>query len=240
MGGHPCLASEAGRLRTSAGQAGGQMPPLELSSVYLAAKEAVISAGFAGEIDWQHDVSFGDLTERAFLREAAWVVLSAGLSAAVVSKKFGAFSAAFLDWTSASKILAKRQLCRRKALTVFGNRRKVEAILSIVGTVATDGFGAVKDGIRLGGIAFLREFPHMGPATAYHLAKNIGLPVVKPDRHLLRVARSAGYDSPEELCSSIAEVVADPLPVVDLVIWRYATLHRDYVERFSLSFRGHP
>ena len=54
--------------------------------------------------------------------------------------------------------------------------------------------------------------------------KNLGFDVVKPDRHLLRLASSLGFDSPEELCAEIAYEFGEPAAVVDIVLWRYCTL----------------
>ena len=73
----------------------------------------------------------------------------------------------------------------------------------------------------------------MGPVTACHLAKNLGLDVVKPDRHLLRIAAVTGYQSPYEMCCDIAKVTSDKLSVIDLVIWRFATIQRQYLDHFS-------
>ena len=79
----------------------------------------------------------------------------------------------------------------------------------------------------------IRCLPFMGPATSYHLAKNLGLDVVKPDRHLLRITDVTGYQSPYEMCCDIAKVTSDKLSVIDLVIWRFATIQRQYLDHFS-------
>lgn len=81
-------------------------------------------------------------------------------------------------------------------------------------------------------IEALRSLPFMGPATTRHLAKNIGFDVVKPDRHLLRIAAVAQFSSPDELCRAISALVGDRLSVVDSVLWRYATLRSDYLDAF--------
>ena len=73
-----------------------------------------------------------------------------------------------------------------------------------------------------------KELPYIGPVTSYHLAKNLGLHVVKPDRHLMRIAHITGHTSPFEMCSKVANTVGDSLAVIDLVFWRYATLNKDY------------
>jgi len=203
----------------------------------MTAKEAVIRSGFAAEIDWQEELSLHRISESDFLREMAWVVLSSGMSEVVVAKVFPRFSRAFLDWNSALSIQAKSRTCSSSALRVFGSRRKVEAILEIVELVADSGFPAVKQRLQVEGLEFVQELPFMGPATSFHLAKNLGLDVVKPDRHLLRVAAITGCETPLDLCERIAYFVGERLSVVDMVVWRYATLDRNYLAHFGRAKR---
>lgn len=206
----------------------------QLASAYLTAKEKVIELGFASEIDWQHNLSFEALTESALLREAAWVILSSGMRESVVRAKFSALSAAFCEWRSARVILSRKSSCRQKALAIFAHEGKIESIIQVAEEIGLYGFGKVKAQLASHGIDYIHKFQYMGPATSLHLAKNIGLPVVKPDRHLMRVAKVAGYDTPIEMCNQIARVIGDKISVVDLVIWRYATLHRNYLSLFSV------
>lgn len=215
-----------------------RIDPRNLALAYLSVKRRLLDSGFAAEIDWQAEKDFEKISESELLREAAWVVLSSGFRESVVRRKFPAISDAFLNWTGAREIVSCLSRCTRAALKVFGHRRKIGAIGSIVRYVSDDQFVVIKDQIRRGGVAFIREWPFMGPITSLHLAKNLGLPVVKPDRHLVRVAYATGYSSPEEMCNVIASVVGDPLSVVDLVIWRYATIERDYLNRFTQQQRA--
>jgi endonuclease III len=198
----------------------------------MAAKEFVINSGFAKEVDWQYNLSFSGITESDFLRETAWVILSAGMRESVVRKKFSAISEAFYEWITAEQITTHKSACKTKAMTIFGNERKIDSIIKIAEIVYQKGFDEVRNSIEFDGVKFIQLLPYMGPATSYHLAKNLGLSVVKPDRHLLRVARRTGYRSPEDLCQAIAKIVGDKVSVIDLVIWRYATLERDYLQHF--------
>ncbi len=192
---------------------------------HLRAKQAVIDAGYNLEIEWQANIVFEEVTEEDFLREAAWVVLSSGMREAVVRKKFPLISHAFLEWESAGKITAQGGQCQREALACFAHLGKINAIISIAAHVDKHGFSSVRDAIGSEGISYIMRFPYMGSATSFHFAKNIGLPVVKPDRHLVRIAQSLNYPSPEALCSEISDQVGDKISVVDIVLWRYATLY---------------
>lgn len=205
-----------------------RLEPDELASFYMTAKERVIDAGFADEIDWQADIVFTDWGETTFLREAAWVVLSSGFRESVIRERFPAVSAAFLHWKSAEAIIDQHEACRSNALLAFGNLRKTDAILHIVQRVACDGIDAIREEIYNRGTQFIQELPFMGPVTSCHLAKNLGMEIVKPDRHLTRLAKKAGYDSVEQMCRTIADIVGDTLSVIDVVFWRYATIADAY------------
>lgn len=200
-----------------------------IADMYLDAKSAVISAGFASEIDWLAGLRFGDLTESWFLREAAWVVLSSGIAEHVVRSRFAAISGAFMEFESANTICANSKCCRRRALAHFRHVGKIDAILGIAVTVSQLGFLRLKSRIGSERVAFLQTLPYVGPTTCFHLAKNIGLNVAKPDRHLLRIAAAMGYSCPGTMCEAISDVVGDTVAVVDVVLWRYATLRRDYL-----------
>ena len=199
-----------------------------LGLMYLDLKDFVVQAGFDHELDWQAEVSLETSTEGDFLRESGWVILSTGLRERYVRERFHLVSGAFLDWRSAAEICRQSERCRRLALAAFAHSGKIDAILEIVGIVAEVGYDRVKEKIRSGDVGYLRELPYIGPVTSFHLAKNLGLDVVKPDRHLVRMARAAGYTSPLKMCSEIATVVGESVAVVDLVCWRFATLNRSY------------
>jgi hypothetical protein len=124
--------------------------------------------------------------------------------------------------------MTNRETCRSDALVAFGNRRKIDAVLGIVERVAAEGIDTIRKEIGSRGTEFIRELPFMGPITSRHLAKNLGVVMVKPDRHLTRIAVKTGYDSAERMCRTIAEVVGDSLSVIDIVIWRYATITDDF------------
>lgn len=205
---------------------------LDIAKTYLRAKQVVIREGFANEIQWQENLRFKNVNERDFLREATWVVLSCGMRETVVRKKFPEISKAFYNLKTAENIVDHAPECRRRALRVFNHRGKINAIITIARAICSNGFTDFVGSIRGQGIDFIRQLPYMGPATSFHLAKNIGLDVVKPDRHLCRVALAAGYDTPQELCQDISLSVGDSLAVVDIVLWRFATLKRNYIEYF--------
>ena len=202
-----------------------------LATAYMNAKEYIIDSGYAAEIDWQESVALDDLTREQFLEEAAWVVLSSGMSERVIRKKFDEISSALHNW-DIDMIVLSQSHCRARALKAFNHTGKVDAILNIARVLYGIDFATVLSEIRQKEVEYIMKLPFMGPATSYHFAKNIGLDVVKPDRHLIRIARVAGYESPAGMCSDIAEFIGERMSVVDLVIWRFATLKVNYLDNF--------
>ena len=207
--------------------------PVTLVETYLTARETVVAEGYGAEIDWQESRSLAALSESEFLEEFAWVVLSSGMKETVVRRLFPRITDAFLGWTSAADIVRRKRSCRSRALRVFNHGPKIDAVLSTAKRVADLGFPTFRNHIEHEGVDFIRTLAFMGPATSYHLAKNIGLDVAKPDRHLVRIAKSAGCFSPGDLCDTIAQQTGDKVSVIDIVLWRYATLNRAYVGVFA-------
>jgi hypothetical protein len=115
---------------------------------------------------------------------------------------------------------------------LFGHRRKIEGIAKCANIIREKGFESLRTELTFSPIEALQQFPYIGPATSYHMAKNIGFPVAKPDRHLCRFAELSGYQTLLDLCQALADYIDDPIAVVDIVLWRFATLQRDYMTSF--------
>ncbi|ESY32081.1 hypothetical protein NKK48_28995 [Mesorhizobium sp. C386A] len=68
-------------------------------------------------------------------------------------------------------------------------------------------------------IEFCGALPHIGGITKYHLAKNLGVDVAKPDVWLERVASQSG-ETVKELCGRLSRQSGDSVSTVDYVIWK--------------------
>ncbi len=196
---------------------------------YLLAKFEVLEAGYEEEITWQEALHPERVTPASFVQEAAWVVLCAGMGERTVRARFHPLRDAFFQWNPAT-ISQNADDCRYAALSVFNHRPKVDSIIQIAEHVDSEGVsGLMRGGADVGPTYFTR-LPFIGPVTCFHLAKNLGFPVSKPDRHLERIALLLGYPSVHEMCEMIAAYLDEPIQVVDLVMWRYATINRRYQE----------
>jgi hypothetical protein len=53
------------------------------------------------------------------------------------------------------------------------------------------------------------------------------------------MAGALGFEGAQELCEVIAEMLAEPVQVVDIVMWRFATIERGYLP-WLMSTVGSP
>ena len=68
-------------------------------------------------------------------------------------------------------------------------------------------------------IAFCETLPWIGPITKFHLAKNLGSNVAKPDVHMLRLAKRSGTAA-QELCERLSRETGYRAATIDLILWR--------------------
>src|SRR5207247_7019143 len=144
------------------------------------------------------------------LREAAWVVLSAGMRESVIRSRFPAIATSFLHWRAAAHIVHSAESCFCSALQHFGHELKIRAICTVAELVNDKGFKTLVEEIQADPFSALQQFPFIGPITCFHLAKNLGIPVAKPDRHVSRLAECCGYSDNQAFCTDIAHLTGDP------------------------------
>lgn len=68
-------------------------------------------------------------------------------------------------------------------------------------------------------VAYAETLPWIGKITAYHVAKNFGAQVAKPDVHLQRLANLERVTA-QQLCERLAAETGYRVPAVDTVLWR--------------------
>lgn len=108
----------------------------------------------------------------------------------------------------------------QKASDVFGHKGKAKAIDDcwIKREEYFSGWKKVRSNID-----YFETLPWIGKITKYHLAKNLGVDVCKPDRHLVRIAKKYNL-SPHELCFKLANKTGDKMSLVDLILWKAGSL----------------
>jgi hypothetical protein len=204
-----------------------------VAEIYSQIKSEVIHRGYGREITWQSERDFSDSTEADFLRESAWVILSSGFRETVAGRLFPRISESFMYWRCARSIVNNLDDCVKRALRYFRHEGKINAIASAVVRIDEMGYDRVKQSMERDPIGTLTQFSYIGPVTAYHLAKNLGIQVAKPDRHLVRMSSALGYCGVSDMCLDFSQSSGDCIAVVDIVLWRYATIQPNYVRILS-------
>ncbi len=189
--------------------------------VFAAASTYTADSGRDAEAHWQRQAALEEFTETDLLREAAWVILCSGFRERVVRRVFDHVSLCFCDWESASAILDADPICRTAAMESFRNPAKLGAIVAAALYVNGQRFAAFKRAVLAAPLSELQRLPYIGPVTVLHLAKNLGLDVAKPDRHLARISSAFGFDDADHFCTAIATLTGERRKVVDLIVWRY-------------------
>lgn len=68
-------------------------------------------------------------------------------------------------------------------------------------------------------LAYAASLPWIGDITKYHVVKNFGADVVKPDVHLARLAKHH-QTTPHRLCVAISRETGFRIATVDTILWR--------------------
>ena len=147
--------------------------------------------------------------------------MCSGFREAIVRRSFDYLSLCFCDWESAKAILKSEYACKSSAKVVFSHEGKLNAIIDVARRINDAGFARIRELIIADPLRELRQFPYIGDVTVWHLAKNLGLDVAKPDRHLVRISAQLGFSCADHLCSTIAVANEEQVKVVDLIIWRF-------------------
>ncbi len=187
---------------------------MSIFKFYEKAKEYVIKQGYQQEIDYVEKRKFVNINPDQFFYEYVYVVLNAGMKNQVAEKIFSAFTREGVN--------AIGHLGKRKAVTTAkDNFHAWFAVLSHKETIAEQ-------------LEYLKSLPWIGDITKYHLARNIGLDVAKPDRHLVRFAKIFKYDDVQKMCTDISKKTNDRIGTVDVILWRYANLVPSSFERADI------
>lgn len=182
---------------------------------YLAAKKAVIGAGYGDDIAWAEGLQYIVPTPEYVTREGAWVILNSGFRYAVARRLWPALTQAYRNWDP----VAIGSACMEEGLRTLRHPGKLRAMVTLAEIVCCEGIERIVE--EAADPPRLTRLPWIGRITCWHYAKVLGADVVKPDVHLTRAAAAAGYTDPHALCAGVRDATGDRITVVDSVLWRY-------------------
>jgi endonuclease III len=111
---------------------------------------------------------------------------------------------------------------RQQVYGVYRHQRKVEAMVDMAGVLHRNpGIGSRLEQMGVeSALDYMQTLDGIGKVTKYHLARNIGFDVVKPDRHLSRLADVMGT-TPTELCQAVRRDTGERIGAVDFVLYQW-------------------
>jgi hypothetical protein len=179
---------------------------------------------YAEEIKRISSTTFATVTGEKFFHEYIWTVHTTGFSAKAVGKFFPRLLEAYGPY---DRLAAEtKDIAFERVRLVCNNQQK---IMSVWMTATR-----MRNGIQLFGWEKFRQdylsspdllakFPYVGKITQFHLARNIGLlDSVKPDLHLVRMAKYWNFEDCTSMCKALQEE-GMPLGIVDLLLWYSAS-----------------
>ena len=164
--------------------------------------DALRAAGYAdADIEWSENCGPPTSAE-AFARETIFVICNSGMKSTVARGIFERVCGA----------IARGESVR----TAFNHPGKAQAIDEIWARREEyfAGFLSAADPLE-----YCASIPWIGAITKYHLAKNFGAQVAKPDVHLQRLAALEG-STPQALCERLAQESGFKVATVDVLLWR--------------------
>ena len=161
-------------------------------------------------IDWSENASPPESADD-FALEAIYVICNSGMKHTVARRIYERVKNELL---AGGRIHTEFRKWQGLPL-VFGHEGKSGAIDVIWDNrqPMLDAYLAADDKVE-----FCGSLPWIGKITKYHLAKNFGADVAKPDVHLERLAKRHGT-TPQELCDHLAAMTGLKSRTIDLVLW---------------------
>jgi len=158
------------------------------------------------------------ITDKEFFAEYCWVIFASGFNAQVVSNKFSRIRKT-LSGFDPHRVTPKAATV---GLKIIAHKPKWDAIISCAKMLSSMSWDEFKQKY-LSEIDRMEQLPRIGPITKFHLARNLGYDVVKPDLHLVRVAEHFGDIPIEALCRNLRSTCPDAsgynLGQIDFCIW---------------------
>jgi hypothetical protein len=157
--------------------------------------------GYGEVIDWSESIQPPTSAE-AFAEEVIYVICNSGMAVTVGAP------------------LARRCIARLgeggSASEVFAHPGKQRAIDEVWRDRSQHFAGFQLSRSKL---EFLQSLPWIGPVTRYHLAKNLGADVAKPDVHMERLARR-DRTTTRTLCRRLGRRTGYRVATIDSILWR--------------------
>lgn len=166
----------------------------------------LLQDGWGSDIEWAESCKMPENPD-VFAREAIFVICNSGMKNTVARRIY-------------ERVIAVKEL-GEPASSAFGHKGKCAAIdkIWVERRMYLDRlrFHAERGDADM--LMFIGTLPWIGDITKYHLAKNFGAQVAKPDVHLQRLADRECCTA-QQLCERLASESGEKIATVDVLLWR--------------------
>lgn len=172
---------------------------------YLDLKQAIIDKGYESDIQWAENLKICD-NAQDFCFEYIFVVCNSGMKSQIARGIYEKICKAISENQDISEVFGHKQKVKGIKMMIQDHKELFQEYLK------------AEDKIEFCGSVYF-----MGDIIKYHWAKNLGVDCVKPDRHLVRIAKTFNTN-PHDMCQKLSDQLGDSLNTVDTTIWRAANL----------------
>ncbi|MDQ0082917.1 hypothetical protein J2W35_003276 [Variovorax boronicumulans] len=158
----------------------------------------------AEDVAWSESIA-PPATAEDFAQEAIFVICNSGMKNTIAKMIFDRCMSALAAGTPVTDVFKHK-----------GKAAAIEAIWADRDVLLSMYHACSTDALRL---ELLVALPWIGNITKFHLAKNFGVNVAKPDVHLQRLATREDCTA-QALCERLATEVGLRAATVDVVLWR--------------------
>jgi len=173
---------------------------------------------------WRNLPKPSEISDHFFFSELTWCIYNAGMKETLIRQKWPALTDVFHDFDPDKIVSHPGTLAN--ALKIFNHKGKASAVISAAEKIIRDRpinqkLAAMTEDEAL---IYFESYPFIGKVTRYHIARNVGFDVVKPDVHLVRISEYLGY-TPNALVQTISNLTGERRGFIDYILWQWLSWH---------------
>lgn len=189
-----------------------------------------------------NDLKFAKRNDNEYFNILKLIVFYSGFKAEIVTKKLDVINKHFPDFKTICSFGYKENAIILSDKSMIRNRRKISATINNAKTFKeiVEKYGSFQQyldsfeaNLSFENLMLLKEelefrFDYLGGITVYHFLTNIGLPVLKPDRVLIRIFRRIGLiENERQLLKTVilgrkfAEASKKSIRYIDIIFVTY-------------------
>lgn len=178
--------------------------------------------GYTEDVEYLRELLSNPLYEKMtmeqFFRQYIWVVFTCGFRARTVKRKWNGIEKMVCDFNPQE--VNKKNFDQLLDESPIKNEAKLKGILKTSRLISDEWIKDIRNASINEVKEKLKDLPYIGAVTVYHLMRNIGFDVFKPDRHIENLASELEV-ADEKLFETVIENRDEKyIGVVDYVLWR--------------------